>query len=150
MFRRRTIFHRTRHRRRSRSTTLTKHYRTNRTLAKAIITHKVHQWNELLGFRLGRITIRNQRSRWGSCSAYGNLNFNYKLIFLPERLLDYVIVHELCHLQELNHSPAFWSLVADIMPEYPKYIKELRQYERNKTLCDTYLEQYRSIVDIKP
>lgn len=65
-----------------------------------------------------RITIRDQKTRWGSCSSRGSLSFNWKLYLAPPQCLDYVVVHELCHLVEMNHSPAFWSLVESIMPDY--------------------------------
>ena len=72
----------------------------------------------LVGVRYGNITIRNQRSRWGSCSAKGNLNFNCLLMLIPEDVRDYVVVHELCHRIEMNHSPRFWSEVARVLPDY--------------------------------
>lgn len=80
--------------------------------ALVILTERLEHFNKIYGFTYGRITIRDQHSRWGSCSAKGNINFNYKLILLPDELRDYVVVHELCHLGEFNHSRAFWSLVA--------------------------------------
>ena len=73
-----------------------------------------------------RVSIRNQKTRWGSCSRKGNLNFSYKLALLPLHLADYIIVHELCHLGQFNHSPAFWSLVALAAPDYQRHQKELR------------------------
>ena len=69
----------------------------------------------------GRITIREQKTRWGSCSSKGNLNFNWKLILAPPEVLDYVVVHEHCHLKEMNHSKAFWDEVGKVMPEYETY-----------------------------
>jgi len=76
----------------------------------------------------GRITIREQKSRWGSCSQKGNLNFNWKLIMAPPQALDYVVVHELCHLHEFNHSPRFWSLVEAQMPDYEVWKKWLKTH----------------------
>lgn len=73
-----------------------------------------------------RIAIRDQKSRWGSCSRQKNLNFNYKLLWLPAELQDYIIVHELCHLREMNHSKRFWTLVAQTLPEYNILRKKLR------------------------
>jgi predicted metal-dependent hydrolase len=67
-------------------------------------------YNEHYHFRYNRVSIKMQISRWGSCSRYGNLNFNYGLINLPQELADYVVVHELCHLKEMNHGPKFWAL----------------------------------------
>ena len=74
----------------------------------------------------GRITIREQKTRWGSCTSEGNLNFNWRLIFAPEKVLDYVVVHELSHRKEMNHSPAFYAVVASVMPEYKACEKWLR------------------------
>ena len=78
-------------------------------------------------FRWTGLTIRNQKSRWGSCSRKGNLSFNYKLAFLPPHLADYIIVHELCHLRELNHSARFWELVARTLPNHRTLRRELRK-----------------------
>ncbi len=79
-----------------------------------------------LGVQFGRVTVRDQRSRWGSCSSKRNLNFNWKLIMAPPEVLDYVVIHELCHLMEFNHSPRFWALVAEQMPEYTFWKKWLK------------------------
>jgi predicted metal-dependent hydrolase len=86
---------------------------------------KVKEHNMYYNFSYCRISIRNQKTRWGSCSRKGNLSFNYKIIHLPEKHLDYIIVHELCHLKELNHSSRFWDLVALSIPDYKKIRKEL-------------------------
>ena len=69
----------------------------------------------------GRITIRNQKTRWGSCSSKGNLNFNVALMLVPEEVMDYVVVHELTHRKEMNHSQSFWTEVERVCPEYRKY-----------------------------
>ena len=76
----------------------------------------------------GRVAIRDQKSRWGSCSRKGNLNFNWKLIMAPPQALDYVVIHELCHLWEFNHSPRFWALVEAQMPEYEVWKKWLKAH----------------------
>ncbi|MBE5808179.1 MAG: M48 family metallopeptidase [Clostridiales bacterium] len=81
-----------------------------------------------IGGAYGRVTVREQRSRWGSCSAKHNLNFNWKLIMAPKPVLDYVVIHELCHLHEFNHSPRFWSLVEAQMPEYRVWKKWLKDH----------------------
>ena len=80
----------------------------------------------LVGVTYGRITVRNQRTRWGSCSSKGNLNFNCLLMLAPPGILDYVVVHELCHRKEMNHSPKFWAEVAKVMPDYKERQKWLR------------------------
>ena len=75
----------------------------------------------------GRITIREQKTRWGSCSSNRNLNFNWKLVLLPEEVLDYVVVHELAHLFEMNHSKAFWAIVERVLPDYKERRELLKQ-----------------------
>ena len=93
---------------------------------KILVEERLQHYNELYNFRWKKITIRDTKTRWGSCSKKGNLNFNYKLALLPEHLASYVVVHELCHLGELNHSQDFWNLVAKALPEYKKYKEELK------------------------
>lgn len=81
----------------------------------------------LIGRGPGRVTIREQKTRWGSCSSKNNLNFNWKLIMAPPDALDYVVVHELCHLYEFNHSPRFWALVTKFKPDYKAWVQWLKQ-----------------------
>ena len=83
-----------------------------------------------VGVSYNRITIRRQKSRWGSCSAKGNLNFNCLLMLTPDHIVDYVVVHELCHRLEMNHSPAFWAQVERVLPDYRKSRDWLREHEK--------------------
>ena len=96
-------------------------------LAKKVIPEKVAYYARLMGVTYGRITIRKQKSRWGSCSRDGNLNFNCLLMMAPPEVLDYVVVHELSHRLEMNHSARFWTQVEKVMPDYRaprKWLKE--------------------------
>lgn len=95
--------------------------------AKKLIPPRVEYFAAMIGVEYGRIAIRNQKTRWGSCSSKGNLNFNCLLMLVPEDVRDYVIVHELCHLIELNHSPAFWAQVAKYIPDYKEKRKWLKE-----------------------
>ncbi len=88
---------------------------------------KASYYGAEMGVSFGRVSVRNQRTRWGSCSSDGNLNFQYRLYYLPEELMDYVVIHELAHRRHMNHSPAFWAEVARICPDYKKRMKMLRQ-----------------------
>lgn len=87
-------------------------------LALTRIRSRLAHFQPLTGGEFNRVTVRAQRSRWGSCSSKHNLNFNWKLILAPPQCLDYVVVHELCHLSEFNHSPRFWKLVEAQMKDY--------------------------------
>lgn len=91
------------------------------------IPQRVRKYAAIIGVTVGRITIRNQKTRWGSCSSKGNLNFNCLLMLCPEEIRDYVVVHELCHRKELNHSPRFWNEVARVMPDYAQHRKWLKE-----------------------
>lgn len=96
--------------------------------AREVITARLRFFAAQYGFSFGRISVRNQKSCWGSCSRRGNLNFNYRLFKLSENLRDYVIIHELCHLKEFNHSSAFWALVAKTCPDYKQLRAQLRRF----------------------
>lgn len=96
--------------------------------ARMVLTEKVACWAAKMGVTYGRIAIRQQTTRWGSCSAKGNLNFNWVLVLMPEELQDYVVVHELAHRLEMNHSPRFWEIVARYVPDYRVRRKRLRDY----------------------
>lgn len=102
-------------------------YTRDKEIARKIVEAKVAQYNKIYNFPVKKIVIRNQKTRWGSCSRKGNLNFNYKIALIPERLAEYIVVHELCHLGEFNHSKRFWNLVAQTIPEYKELRKELKK-----------------------
>ena len=91
------------------------------------IPPRVAHYARLLGVTYGRITIRNQRTRWGSCSSKGNLNFNCMLMLTPPEVVDSVIVHELCHLKEMNHSDRFYREVLKVYPDYWRWDKWLKE-----------------------
>jgi predicted metal-dependent hydrolase len=78
-------------------------------------------------FRINKVSVRNQKTRWGSCSVRGNLSFNYNLVQYKKEIIDYVILHELCHLKEMNHSKKFWKLVENICPDYKTLRRELKK-----------------------
>ncbi len=94
--------------------------------ALELAKRKIEELNKAYNFQHKRISIRDQKTRWGSCSRKRNLNFNYKIVHLPEKYLDYIIVHELCHLKQFNHSKGFWDLVDQTVPDYKKIRKEIR------------------------
>lgn len=103
-----------------------KHYLKYKEKARLIIEKRTAEINQYYCFNYKKISIRNQKTRWGSCSKAGNLNFNYRLIFLSAPELDYVIAHELCHLKEFNHSKNFWEEVARFCPEYKEIRRKLK------------------------
>ncbi|MGN0335513.1 MAG: M48 family metallopeptidase [Lachnospiraceae bacterium] len=96
--------------------------------ALRVIPERTAFYAQKIGVSYGRITIRNQKSRWGSCSGKGNLNFNCLLMLTPQEVQDYVIVHELCHRKEMNHSDRFWSEVEKILPDYRKQRAWLKEH----------------------
>ena len=91
------------------------------------IPERVKYYAPLIGVDYGRITIRNQRSRWGSCSRKGNLNFNCLLMEMPDEIIDSVVVHELCHRKHMNHSPQFYSEIEKVFPQYKQCNKWLKE-----------------------
>ena len=90
------------------------------------ISKRVSYFAKQIGVTYGRITIRNQKTRWGSCSSKGNLNFNCLVMLTPLEVIDYVVVHELCHRKEMNHSKAFWAEVEKVLPNYKEQVKWLK------------------------
>lgn len=94
--------------------------------ARAVLQHRLDEVVAQTGLAYSRMSIRAQRSRWGSCSVSGGISLNRNLLFLPPRQVDYLLLHELCHTREMNHSPRFWSLVARHMPDYREQDRALR------------------------
>ena len=92
------------------------------------IPERVRHFAPLVGVTYGGITIRNQHTRWGSCSSKGNLNFNCLLMLTPDHVIDYVVVHELCHRLEMNHSARFWSQVERVLPDYRESLQWLKEH----------------------
>ncbi|MDH5682000.1 MAG: M48 family metallopeptidase, partial [Spirochaetota bacterium] len=95
--------------------------------AREIISERVKHYSQQLKVSFNRISIKNQKTRWGSCSSLKNLNFNWRLVMAPPVILDYIVVHELAHLKELNHSPSFWKMVEECCPDYPQQEKWLKE-----------------------
>ena len=96
--------------------------------ARKLVTDQVKYYAPIIGVTYERVTIRTQHTRWGSCSSSGNLNFNCLLALVPPEVLDYVVVHELCHRKELNHSESFWREVGKVIPDYKSRRKWLRDH----------------------
>lgn len=105
-------------------------YRAHKEVARTLVHRKLAELNQHYQLSWGKVAIRNQRSRWGSCSKKGNLNFNYRIVFLPTHLQDYIIVHELCHLAVFDHSATFWARVAETIPNHALRRKELTMLVR--------------------
>jgi len=103
-----------------------KDYQNNKDEVKKIVEERLCFFNSTYGHKYNNVKIRNQKSRWGSCSRKGNLNFNYKIMYLPPEVRDYVIVHELCHLKQFNHSKDFWNLVSIAIPDHKLVRKSLK------------------------
>ena len=97
--------------------------------AKQYIPKRVEYWAEIIGVKYNSVSIRAQKTRWGSCSSKGNLNFNCLLMLTDTEAIDYVVIHALCHIKELNHSKRFWSLVETYMPNYKEVQKRIKSME---------------------
>jgi len=102
-------------------------YLNNKEAAQKLAESRLEYFNKFYNYKWGRVTIRNQKTRWGSCSRKGNLNFNYKIVLISKEESDYIIVHELCHLKEFNHGKKFWDLVALNISNYKEVRNGLRQ-----------------------
>ena len=134
--RRQRVRHRRTRRVRKPSKASRENYLAHKEAARAMVMERLEFYGNFYkaaghDFKFGRVSIRNQRTRWGSCSRRGdrpgNLNFNYRVALLPAELCDYVVVHELCHLGEFNHSRKFWELVALACPDYAEIRAELKR-----------------------
>jgi len=139
----RRLIGRRRRKRRPRITTAVErvHYLQHKEAARELMLARLAYFNQHYKLAWNRVAIRTTRTRWGSCSSQKNLNFNYKILFLPAHLQDYIIVHELCHLQELNHGAQFWELVAEQAPDYRQHIAELKAIEREIFLQQVRIKQ---------
>lgn len=102
--------------------------RTDQMKIQLKIGKRVRHYCEVMGVKVGLVTVKNQKTRWGSCSAKGNVNFNYQLAFLPEELLDYVVIHELAHRRHMDHSRAFWAEVEKYCTDYRERREQLKEY----------------------
>lgn len=96
--------------------------------AHILVDARLRYFNSHYNFPYNRITIRNQRSRWGSCSTKRNLSFNFRILFLQPEEQDYIIVHEICHLAQMNHSAQFWALVAEQVPNHKEIRSRVRKF----------------------
>jgi predicted metal-dependent hydrolase len=102
-------------------------YAKNKGAALILANRTIAELNAVYKYDFNAVSVKNQKTCWGSCSRKRNLNFNYKLVFLPENVQRYVVAHELCHLEEFNHSKKFWELVAKTVQDHREARKELRQ-----------------------
>ncbi|MEK7538219.1 MAG: M48 family metallopeptidase [Patescibacteria group bacterium] len=126
-----------------------KAYQAHKEVARVIVHQKLAKFNAHYRFAYQRVAIRNQRSRWGSCSKQGNLNFNYRIALLPEHLQDYIIVHELCHLGAFDHSKKFWALVAETIPNHDECRKALVAYARKQKVVMSVPRESETIIELR-
>lgn len=105
--------------------------------AETVFAERLTLYNQIYQYPYARVAIKAQKTRWGSCSRQGNLNFNWRLLLAPLAVLDYVVVHELCHLREMNHSPRFWQLVSVACPTYAAARRWLRAHGQQLDLQQT-------------
>ncbi len=103
-------------------------YVENKEKARELVMRRLPELNAQYGFKYNRVSIKNHKTLWGSCSRRGNLNFSHKIVLVTSEQADYIMVHELCHLGEFNHSPRFWALVAQSIPNYKELRNQLRAH----------------------
>ena len=118
--------------------TLEKRYKN---AARATFKARTDYYLTITGGSYTSISIRDQKTRWGSCSSRGTLSYNYRLIFAPREVMDYVVVHELCHLTYLNHSKDFWNKVASVMPDYKVHKNWLKEHGHELTI-ENHLQKH--------
>lgn len=104
--------------------------------AREYIPARVAYFQQFTGGTYEKVVIRDQKTRWGSCSSNGTLSFNYRLMLAPPQILDYVVVHELCHLKHMNHSAEFWNAVEQILPDYKERRKWLKEHGNDLTMSN--------------
>ena len=102
-------------------------YLEHREAARKLVHEKLQYWNQFYNLEYRKVFIKNTKTKWGSCSSKGNLNFSYKIVFLDPELQDYLIVHELCHIAEMNHGENFWNLVQQQIPNAKYLHQKLRK-----------------------
>lgn len=105
----------------------TREYEMMKESARALVHARLEHFNLHYKLAYNNVFIKNTKTRWGSCSSKGNLNFSYKIATLPPELADYLIVHELCHLKEMNHGPNFWILISETIPDYRIKNRQLKR-----------------------
>ena len=98
-----------------------------RELARTYLMAKTEEYSKIMGLKFGRITITGAKTRFGSCSSKGNISYSYRLMLYPEAAIDYVVVHELAHLVEMNHSRRFYAIVEKVLPDYKERVKLLKK-----------------------
>ncbi len=103
-------------------------FESSKARAKKLLLERARYWAEQYGVKFNRVSIKRASTRWGSCSSKGNLNFHYKLLYLPEELREYVVVHEICHLLHMNHSRDFWAEISKSMPLWRGYKRQLQKF----------------------
>lgn len=100
-----------------------------RKFSELYLAERVAHWSQVTGLKVNRVVIKDLRSKWGSCSTLRNVNLNWQLVLLDDSLIDYVVIHELMHLHEMNHSPAFWAWVGKYCPDYKTLRKKLKEQQ---------------------